>query len=239
MLDALVRDELVADLEAAAAEALVDQAPDDVLGVGSESMLHSISSVYHCIDLAVLYRNEASLQAAARVQLERRREAALQTRQRILDAATARFVEHGFGGTTIAAIAGDAATAAETVYATFGSKVALLAAVVSAAARASRHGDLEQAGLRAQPQPAASAAARAVRGRHQPALARTAPLLRVVAGAGAGRARAATAVREDPRGAPREPAQRAAMLAQHGPLRMDEETAAETFWALASRRRTA
>ena len=45
------------------------------------------------------------------------------------------FAEHGFAGTTIAAVAADASTAAETIYATFGSKVALLAAAVSAAAR--------------------------------------------------------------------------------------------------------
>ena len=39
---------------------------------------------------------------------ERRREGAAQTRQRILDAARQRFVEQGYAGTTIAAIAADA-----------------------------------------------------------------------------------------------------------------------------------
>jgi AcrR family transcriptional regulator len=167
---------------------------------------------------------------------ERRREAALQTRQRILDAATARFAEHGFGGTTIAAIAGDAATAAETVYATFGSKVALLAAVVSAAARGGEGAAiLEQAG------PARAAAAGSQREQLElfaddisRRLARTAPLLRVVAGAAPAEPELQQLYRRIHEGRLANLRSVPAMLAQHGQLRVDEETAAEAIWALAS-----
>jgi AcrR family transcriptional regulator len=66
---------------------------------------------------------------------ERRQEGARRTREQILDAATASFVERGYAGTTIAAVAAAAGTAAETVYATFGTKAALLEAALRRAAR--------------------------------------------------------------------------------------------------------
>jgi AcrR family transcriptional regulator len=167
---------------------------------------------------------------------ERRREAALQTRQRILDAAAVRFVEHGFGGTTIAAIAGDAATAAETVYAAFGSKAALLGEVVR---RAARGGDdteiLDQEG------PARVAAAGSQREQIELfaedvslRLARTGPLLRVVASAAPSEPALAALYRRihdarlgNLRGLP-------AQIARNGALRLADEAAAETVWALAS-----
>lgn len=77
---------------------------------------------------------------------ERRQEGARRTREQILDAATASFAERGYAGTTIAAVAAAAGTAAETVYATFGTKAALLEAAVRRAAR----GD-EQTEILAQP----------------------------------------------------------------------------------------
>ena len=166
----------------------------------------------------------------------RRREAALQTRRRILDAAAARFVEHGFAGTTIAAVAADAATAAETVYATFGSKVALLAAVVQAAARGGEDTELlQQAG------PARVAAATS-----QPELlalfaddisrrlARTGPLLRVVASAAAGEPELAELYRSIHETRLRNLREVPAQLRRLGPLRIDAEDAAETIWTLTS-----
>ena len=69
---------------------------------------------------------------------ERRREQAEQTRGRILDAAAELFVAGGFAGTSVAAIAGRAGVSAETVYQAFGSKPALLDALVRRAARARR-----------------------------------------------------------------------------------------------------
>jgi AcrR family transcriptional regulator len=167
---------------------------------------------------------------------ERRREAALQTRQRILRAAAARFAEHGFSGTTIAAVAADASTAAETVYATFGSKVALLAAAVSAAARG--EGDtaiLEQEG------PARAGAAASQREQLElfaedisKRLERTAPLLRVVAGAAPAEPELQDLYRRIHEGRLANLRSVPAMLTRHGPLLLDEETAAETIWALAS-----
>ena len=169
---------------------------------------------------------------------ERRREAALQTRRRILDAATARFVEHGFAGTTIAAVAADASTAAETVYATFGIEGRRCSReVVSAAARG---GDdaaiLEQAGpARVAAAGDPSRAARAVRRRHQPAARAHGPAAARRRGRGAERARARRAAPAHPRGAPAQPARSCRPCSRaRGALRLDEETAAETIWALAS-----
>ncbi len=56
----------------------------------------------------------------------RRREAAERTRHAIVQAAHARFVAKGWAGTTMAAIARDARVALDTVYATVGTKSALL-----------------------------------------------------------------------------------------------------------------
>jgi AcrR family transcriptional regulator len=54
---------------------------------------------------------------------------ARQTRARILEAARARFLDHGYGATTIPAIAQDTGVSAETVYKAFTNKAGLLKAV--------------------------------------------------------------------------------------------------------------
>jgi AcrR family transcriptional regulator len=59
-----------------------------------------------------------------------RQERAADTRRRIATAALDLFAEHGFGGTTVTAIAERAGVSAQTVYATFGSKGALLRALL-------------------------------------------------------------------------------------------------------------
>ena len=59
-----------------------------------------------------------------------RREQAARTRQRILDAAAELFIEQGYGATSVRAIAEAAQVAADTVYATFGSKGRLLTALI-------------------------------------------------------------------------------------------------------------
>ena len=56
----------------------------------------------------------------------RRKEQALQTRHHIVDAARTLFIERGYAGATIDAIAQNAGVASETVYAAFGSKRAIL-----------------------------------------------------------------------------------------------------------------
>jgi AcrR family transcriptional regulator len=58
-----------------------------------------------------------------------RREQAIRTRNRMLDAALALFMEQGYDDTTIQQVAGAAGVAVQTVYFTFGNKARLLAEV--------------------------------------------------------------------------------------------------------------
>ncbi|NEK60470.1 TetR/AcrR family transcriptional regulator [Geodermatophilus sabuli] len=57
----------------------------------------------------------------------------MQTRRRIIDAATRLFLDRGYVGTTIPALAADAGVSVETVYRSAGGKAELLAAAVQAA----------------------------------------------------------------------------------------------------------
>lgn len=70
-----------------------------------------------------------------RYRSERRREQAEQTRERVLDTAAGLFREHGYGGTSIAAIAQAARVSQETVYARFHNKRTLLGELVRRAVR--------------------------------------------------------------------------------------------------------
>jgi AcrR family transcriptional regulator len=63
----------------------------------------------------------------------RRQAQADETRRQILQAAEAAFTERGFSGATVEGIAGEAGVSPETVYAGFGSKRNLLAALVDLA----------------------------------------------------------------------------------------------------------
>jgi AcrR family transcriptional regulator len=63
----------------------------------------------------------------------RRQAQALQTRIAILDAARDRFLERGYAGTTVAAIASDVGVSVETVYKAFTNKAGLLKAVFDVA----------------------------------------------------------------------------------------------------------
>jgi TetR/AcrR family transcriptional regulator of autoinduction and epiphytic fitness len=65
-----------------------------------------------------------------RYDVTRRHEQARQTRQTITEAARTLFVERGYAGATISAIAQEAGVAPETIYATFGSKRAILSHLV-------------------------------------------------------------------------------------------------------------
>lgn len=60
----------------------------------------------------------------------RRKEGALQTRRQIVEAARDLFITHGYAGATLEAIAAQAGVAVETVYAAFGSKRAILSALI-------------------------------------------------------------------------------------------------------------
>jgi len=61
-----------------------------------------------------------------------RAEQADRTRRRLIEAAKHLFIEQGFARTTLAAVAQTAEVSAETIYSTFGSKRALLEAVINA-----------------------------------------------------------------------------------------------------------
>jgi len=167
---------------------------------------------------------------------QRRQQQAEQTRGRILDAAGDLFVAGGFAATSVAAIASRAEVSAETVYQSFGSKPALLDAVVRRAARLGQDAPIpEQAG----PQAVAAAldqreqlrlfAADVVR-----RLERVGPLIAVVDAAAPGE----PAIAELQRGLDR--ARRAGLtefvdaLSAHGPLAVDRTVAIDTVWALAS-----
>lgn len=121
----------------------------------------------------------------------RRRQQASETRHRIVETAARLFVEHGYTGTTVPAIAATADVAVETVYRSATGKAGLLAAAVQAALaggadRAERPVD-ERTGIRRvieEPDPQRQLAAYA---HTQPGVwSRVGPLLRVLDSAAAG-----------------------------------------------------
>jgi len=63
----------------------------------------------------------------------RRQAQARETGRQVIEAARQLFIEYGYAGATIDAIAQEAGVAPETIFATFGSKRAILAAVIDAA----------------------------------------------------------------------------------------------------------
>lgn len=115
-----------------------------------------------------------------------RQEAARTTRARIIEAAKAGFLAHGFGGTTIRQFAEDAEVSQETIYKTFGGKAALLKSVYDVTL-AGDDEDIPLAGrpeaiaVRDAPSPAAAVASYAELA--QLISRRIDPLLRVLLGA--------------------------------------------------------
>jgi AcrR family transcriptional regulator len=167
---------------------------------------------------------------------ERRREQAEQTRTRVLDAAATMFQERGYEGASIAAIASLAGVSAETVYAGFSTKRALLGELVE---RAVRGDDPKPVPEQAGPQALAAAADQREQLRLFAAditarLERAAPLVAVVSGAAQAEPELAELLR-------RLHAQRLRnlrilvdALAANGPLRLPATEAVETVWALTS-----
>ena len=170
-----------------------------------------------------------------------RREQAAATRRKVIGAAQALFLEQGYAGTTMAAIAREAGVVVETVYRSFGSKVALFGAVVEAALA----GGVERAEVPVEERPAIAAViaetdpARqvALYAATQPGIHRRAgPLLRAVRDAAAIDPEVARVWRELE-------AQRyigqgrvAGLLASRGTLRegLSVETASDVIWTLCS-----
>jgi AcrR family transcriptional regulator len=73
-----------------------------------------------------------------------RAEQAEQTRRRILDGARRLFIERGYAGTTIAAVAEAAGVVPETVYGSLGTKQALLEGVIEATIAGSEPASLDE-----------------------------------------------------------------------------------------------
>ena len=167
---------------------------------------------------------------------ERRREQAEQTRTRVLDAAAALFQERGWEGASIAGIARSAGVSAETVYAGFGTKRALLGELVARAVRGDDPTPVpDQAGPRA---------LAAVTDQHEQLrlfaadisrrLERAAPLVAVVSGAARAEPELAELLAELHAARRRNLRVLVDALATNGPLRVPPSEALETVWALTS-----
>jgi AcrR family transcriptional regulator len=166
---------------------------------------------------------------------DRRREQAQETRGRMLDAAGRLLAERGYAGTTIAAVAGEAGVAAETVYAAFRNKRTLVGELVRASVRgdSSASPASEQAAARA----VAAAPGQAEQLRLfavdvSRRLERVGPVLDALSAAPEcelGELRA-NVDRDRLEGLRRF----VAALEGQGPLRVEADAAAETVWAIAS-----
>ena len=167
---------------------------------------------------------------------ERRREQAEQTRTRVLDAAATLFQERGYEGASIAAIASGAGVAAETVYAGFGTKRALLGALVACAVRGDdakpvteQEGPRALAALTDQREQLRLFSADITR-----RLERAAPLVAVVSGAARAEPELANLLANLHAERRRNLRVLVDALAANGPLRLPAGEALETVWALTS-----
>jgi AcrR family transcriptional regulator len=170
-----------------------------------------------------------------------RREQAAGTRRKIVAAAQPLFLELGYAGTTMAAIARDAGVVVETVYRSFGSKVALFGAVVEAALA----GGVERAELPVEERPAIAAIIAetdpvkqvAMYAATQPGIHRRAgPLLRAVRDASALDPEGARVWSEIEAQRHAGQARMAGLLASRGALRegLGVEIASDLIWTLTS-----
>jgi AcrR family transcriptional regulator len=160
----------------------------------------------------------------------------MQTRARVLDAAATLFEERGYEGTSVAAIAKAAHVSAETVYGRFGNKRALLGELCRRAVR----GD-DPAPVPEQSGPKAVSAAT---DQHEQLrlfaadivlrLERAAPLVAIVAGAARSHAELADLLAALHADRLKNLGGLVDALAVNGPLRLQEEEAVETVWALTS-----
>lgn len=174
-----------------------------------------------------------------RYQSARRSAQAADTRGAILDAARTLFVADGWQQTTIAGIARAAGVSAETIYAVFGSKSALLEALVAAAIR----GAQPETALLDQPGPRAVAAERDQRRQLAlfardiaQVLSRVAPIVAVVRSAAESDPQLAGLYRQLHAGRRRNLEFVADALLANGPLSdgQDRAAATSTIWRLAS-----
>lgn len=166
----------------------------------------------------------------------RRREQAEQTRQQVLDGAARLFEERGYEGASIAAIAQEARVSEETIYARFRNKRTLLGELVRRAVR----GD-DPVPVPEQEGPRAIAAAT---DQHEQLrlfatdialrLERAAPLVAIVAGASRSEPELAQLLARLHADRLKNLRVLVDALAVNGPLRLHNDEALETVWALTS-----
>ena len=167
---------------------------------------------------------------------ERRREQAEETRQRVLDAAARLFEERGYEGASIAAIAEEARVSQETIYARFRNKRTLLGELVRSAVR----------GDDPAPVPQQEGPRRIVTASDQHEqlrlfaedivlrLERAAPLVAVVSGAARSEPELAALLARLHADRLKNLRVLVDALALSGPLRLRNDEALETIWALTS-----
>lgn len=171
-----------------------------------------------------------------RYRSERRREQAEQTRERVLDAAATLFEERGYEGTSIAAIARHAGVSEETIYARFQNKRTLLGELVRRAVRGPDPAPVpDQAG----PRRIAAATDQHEQLRLFAAdivlrLERAAPLVAVVSGAARSEPELAELLTRLHADRLENLRVLVDALTANGPLRVPDEPAVETIWALTS-----
>jgi TetR/AcrR family transcriptional regulator, regulator of cefoperazone and chloramphenicol sensitivity len=163
----------------------------------------------------------------------RRQQQADETRQRVVEAARALFLERGFDGTTIDAVAEQAGVSAPTVYAAFGNKKGLVAGVLDRARFGATYAEVvQQAHATADPVERLGYVARIARSIYEAESAEL-DVLR-----GAGISPELVAMEREEEGA-RYESQRGMVegLADAGRLRpgLDPERARDVLWALTSR----
>lgn len=155
------------------------------------------------------------------------------TRAAIVEAATAAFVQHGYAGTSIAAIAARADVSPESVYLIFANKRTLLGAVIEAAATGGGTRVIDDswlAAVRAEPDQRARLALMAAATRD--VLRRTAPVDAVARAAALSDPEIAEMCRAHDEQRRRDVRTLVDLLAECGPLRMPRDRAADLMWAL-------
>ena len=167
---------------------------------------------------------------------ERRREQAEETRQRVLDAAARLFEERGYEGASIAAIAEEAGVSAESVYAHFRNKRTLLGELVR---RAVRGDDPRRVPEQEGPRALVAAADQHEQLRLFAAdivlrLERAAPLVAIVSGASRSEPELAELLARLHADRLKNLRVLVDALAVNGPLRLPDNEALETVWALTS-----
>jgi AcrR family transcriptional regulator len=165
----------------------------------------------------------------------RERQAA-ETRARIVEKAAQLFESDGYGRTTIRRIAEEAGVAPDTVYATFGSKIRVLTAIIDTRLAPGGEPNLMQRpeALAVRDEPDQERKLELFARDMNSVLARVGPVYEILRTAAAVETDAAAVYAEMNRHRLANLTNVARWLAERGPLRVDVERAGEIIWVLAS-----